>query len=487
MRPAIASLIPPALLCLALGTPAQAKDVKNIPGSGRVTAEKSTFSQAKENQKALDKAQQVAVHDAIKATLAEVFGHDGLDPLRIDAMARDLADRSSAFVLDTQVKESAMDGLTAKVQVMLRVDLDALRAHLKRSGISLTQGMASRFKFVVLSYSVEGMDANLNKPIVLRDEIRAESSSLSTRDESVSARAAVAVEGERSATGVRVGRRSATGVQVDESVRGAAAASLDASRSSVDAQAASYYRVVEYADPTKKGLAQSNEIRALLAGALQRSDLKLATIEAPMAGMEFRTEDEFVNKVLASVRKHAEVQDDDCVVIALNSLTPVAVARGQKYTSRVTVHFVRVKDGTNLMPSDSVAKASAVLSSADEARTQAVQLCVATLKDGLSEQVRTLMQNLRGEAAVTPQAQAGVYTIEISNLQDRSVLVRFKQWLRQQQFTFKSDARAGGTVEVMTLTLGDKSPEEIKDVLDGMPQGFELLSKTDSGAKLKVR
>jgi len=51
----------------------------------------------------------------------------------------------------------------------------------------------------------------------------------------------------------------------------------------------------------------------------------------------------------------------------------------------------------------------------------------------------------------------------------------------------KSEAKSGGTVEIIALTLGEKSPEEIKDILDGLPPGFELVSKNDAGARLRVR
>jgi hypothetical protein len=42
-------------------------------------------------------------------------------------------------------------------------------------------------------------------------------------------------------------------------------------------------------------------------------------------------------------------------------------------------------------------------------------------------------------------------------------------------------------VENFVLTLGDRSPEDIKDALDGMPADLLLQAKNDAGAVLQVR
>ena len=506
----------PALVALALGAsaPAQAVEIKGFPGVGRAVAEKSMFSQARENEKAMDRAQALAVVDAMRDAMSELLGAGYVESEKMNATIQDLADHNSVFVKEVQVKDSSMDGLNAKVQVIVRCDLGQMKAYLKRQGISLTKGLNSKFKFVVLSYTVEQMDANLNKPIVLHEEIRADSSSsqsasfANTDNASSNYQADSAVDANRSVQAERsvqaahvgpwssgaVDAHAAVNANASLSARSSVGASSDRSSSaqgaSASAATASYYKVVDYADPTKMsnvGATSTNQVRTLLEGALQRADLKLATVESPLVGLTFTAEDEFVNKVLKEVRRHAEIRDEDCVTIALNCLTPIDTnGRGFKYNSVVTLRYVRVGDGTNVMPSDSISKASGYSNSAGDARTQAIGLCVATLKDQLPEQVRTLMQDLNA-AEAQPAAPTGQYLVEISNVQDRSVLVPFKQWLRQQGFQFKSESRAGGTVETLTLTLGDKSPEEIKDVLDGAPKSFELLGKTDTGAKLKVR
>lgn len=469
-----------------------AADIQSLPGHGKAVAEKKVFSQEKENQKAFDLAERNAVTDALRGALVKLLGREHPELGKVDALAQDLADHSSAFVRDTVIKDSRMDGLNATVSVLLKVDFAGLKEYLESKGVSLTQAFEAKFKFFVLSYSVEGMDPSRSKPIVLREEVRAESQNTQASDYSSSSSDGASYQAQRSAGAVVVSPYGGGAVM-------GAQASVDASRQSASQAAgssyasgsASYFRVTEYADPTKRGMGGNSEARALIAGALQRADLTTATIEAPLVGQEFRQEDEFVNKVLQSVRRHPEVNPDDVVAIAINSLTALPASptnhRGHQFSSRVTCYFVRIKDGINILPTDSVTKTSESLASDDEARTQAIALSVAALSSRLPQHVRTNLQKMQRMAGKAAAAPAGSYVITIQNVQDRSVLVKAKQWLRQQGFKFKSDASAGGTVETLTLELGDRSPEEIKDVLDGLPATLELVAKTDTEARVRVR
>lgn len=477
-----------ALLCaLPLVAGLMAAEIKPFAGAGHAAAEKAFFGQEKENQKALDRAQSAAVSDALREALAETVG--GLDPERLAALRKDLSEHDAAFVRDTIVTDSGMDGLNATVKVKVKVDLGELKAYLKRQGISLTSGLAAKFKFFVLSYTVEGMDAKLNAPIVLHEEVRAESQSSTTAGFSSSSSASSSVQGYHADQAVVVSPYGGGGAAA--SATGVRANSANATQASGDyahSGSASFLRVVDYADPTRKGLSSSNEVRALLEGMLHRADLKVGTVESPLVGQEFKSEDEFVNFVLRAVRKHGEVDDNDCVVIALNSLTPIDAGSRFRFTSKVTLRAVKVQDGANLLDSESFSKTSGEQLSADAARTQSTKLCLAAIQDTLPEQVRNLMKDLQSVDAQAAPAPAGLFTIQVGNLQDRRVLVPFKQWLRQQGFSqFRSDTRAGGSVEIVTISLGDKSPEEVKDILDALPPGFQMLAKSDAGAKLQVR
>ena len=470
----------PALI-LACTPALMGADVQSFAGHGTAPAEKTTFGQAKENQKALDRAQLVAVQDALQQALVKLVGVNQLEPAKVASLGKDLADHSATLIRDQAVTESRMDGLTATVNVKLKIDFTAMKEYLENKGISLTQAFEQKFKVVVLSYTAEGADPDRSKPQVLHEEVRLEHQSVAAEQHQDSSSAGYAHQQGQSnhaadGYGAMGGAAHASG---------SGHAQQQSSGASLSAQSLSYLRITDYADASKRGTSSGNEVRALLSGAFTREGLSVVTIDVPFAGQEFQSEDEFVNQVLAAVRKHAEVKPEDCVAIAVNSLTP---ARGHQWTSKVSFHFARVQDGLNLIPADAIVKRSeATLATDDEGKTQATTMAVAAMNTQLPLNIRKGLQRLQREAATASPAAAGVYLIEIQNIQDRSVLVKVKQYLRQENFTFKSDSRAGGTVETLTLSLGTRSPEEIKDVLDGLPSSLELLSKDDAGAKLRVR
>ena len=478
----IPALILPALI-LACAPALLGGDVQSFAGHGTAPAQKSTFGQAKENQKALDQAQQVAVQDALQQAVVKLMGVSQLEPGKLASLGKDLADHSSTFIRDQAVTESRMDGLTATVNVKLKIDFTAMKEYLEGKGISLTQNFEAKFKVVVLTYTAEGVDPDRSKPQVLHEEVRLEHQSVDAQKHQDSSSAGYAhQQGQQHHASGGMGAMGGAA-----HAAGSGHAQAQSSGASLSAQSLSYMRITDYADPSKRGTSSGNEVRSLISGALTREGLSVITIEVPFAGQEFRSEDEFVNQVLASVRKHAEVRPEDCVAIAVNSLTP-ASARTHQWTSKVSFHFARVQDGLNLIPADAIVKRSeASMATDDEGKTQATTMAIAAMNTQLPLNIRKGLQRLQREAASATPATSGVYLIEIQNIQDRSVLVKVKQYLRQENFTFKSDARAGGTVENLTLTLGSRSPEEIKDVLDGLPNTLELISKDDNGAKLRVR
>jgi len=472
--------VPALLLACA---PMMGADVQSFAGHGTAVAEKSTFGQAKENQKALDKAQQVAVQDALQQAVVKLMGVAQIDQAKVVSLSKDLADHSSTFVRNQDITESRMDGLNAIVNVKLKVDFAAMKEYLEGKGLSLTQNFESKFKVVVLTYTAEGGDPDRTKPQVLHEEVQVNHESVDAREQSSSASAGYSAQQGHAAHSAGMGGGMAS--------QGHASASgqmnAQSSGASLQAQKFSYFRITDYADPSKRGMSNGNEVRSLISGAFTREGLSVATIEVPFAGQEFKSEDEFVNQVLASVRKHAEVKPEDCVAIAVNSLTP-ASARTHQWTSKVSFHFARVSDGLNLIPADAIVKRSeSSMATDDEGKTQATTMAIAAMNTQLPLNIRKGLQRLQREGANATPAAAGIYTIEIQNITDRSVLVKVKQFLRQENFQFKSDSRAGGTVENLTLTLGNRTPEEVKDVLDGLPNSLELLTKDDSGAKLRVR
>jgi hypothetical protein len=479
-------LFPPALVLTLVAGAAQAGEVKSFPGHGSVAVEKSTFSQAKENQKGLDHAERLAVIDAVGIALRTMMGAQALAPGQAEGMVKDLADHGSTFIKDRIIKESNVDGSTATVDLVLKVDFAAMREYLETKGVSLTQSFEQKFKCFVLSYTVEGMDPDRSKPMVLHEEVRDERTNVHASAVDASESDSASHSHDRALKASRDTDYSSANLHAKDKTSESASHDASVSAREYSDTSSSYYRVTDYADPTKKGAAGSNDVRAKLEGALNNAGITVALLNLPLGGKDFQSEDAFIDEVLTAVARRAEVKANDYVALAINSLTPVN-GHSHQFTSKVTFRVVRVHDKVNLISADSVAKTSERKPSDDEARLQATNLALMTLDATLPEQIRKGLQKLNRAAAATSPFSSGTYVIEIQDVRERSIIAKTKTYLKQEGFKFTSETGAGGTLETLTLQMGNRSLEDIKDVLDGLPDALALLSKDDSGAKLRVK
>jgi hypothetical protein len=247
-----------------------------------------------------------------------------------------------------------------------------------------------------------------------------------------------------------------------------------------------YYRVTDYADPTKKGASRSNDVRAKFEGILQEAGLTVAVMNLPMEGKEFINEDAFLDYVFSKAVKERGVRPDDYFALVLNSLTPVSTTQSE-YTAKVTYRIVRVSDRLALIPANTVAKKSEVKASNDEAALQATSLALLSLDGALPGQIRAGLQRLTREDRIRSKEMAGKYIIQLEGIRERSLVAKVRQIFRNAGFTVKSETLSEGRVEVLTLELDRKSPEDVKDLLDTLPTELTLLTKTDQEARLKVQ
>ena len=477
-----------ALTGLVLGSAVtlQAAELKTFPGHGTAPVEKATFGQAKKNQDGLDKAERLAVMDALSVALRTLLGARHLEPADMDALVKDLADHSSTFVRDRNVSESMVENGKAVVNLALKVDLASMKEYLETKEVSLTQAYEQKFKIFVLTYTVEGMDPDRSKPVVLHEEVRIDQKNVQSGTFSGSSSDSASLDASHSAGGGHSSSHGAGSHHAAGSVSASAQSSASVSASAYSDTSGSYFRVTDYADPTKKGAGASNDVRAKLEGAFNNAGLTVALLNLPLGGSEFKHEDEFIDKVITEVHKRAEVKPNDYVALAINSLTPVG-GGGHRFTSKVTFRVVRVQDKVNLISADSVAKTSENKPSDDEARTQATNLALLSLDSVLPEQIRKGLQKLTRESATATAPASGRYTIEILNIKDRAIVAKAKQLFRQEGYKFTSETGAGGTLETIVLEMGTRSPEEVKDLLDTLPNALQVLSKDDHSARLQVK
>jgi hypothetical protein len=76
--------------------------------------------------------------------------------------------------------------------------------------------------------------------------------------------------------------------------------------------------------------------------------------------------------------------------------------------------------------------------------------------------------------------------VELAGVKERRQVARVRETFKKAGFKVSSETLEEGTLEALTLELGTRAPEEVKDLLDEL-DGTVLISKDDSLARLKFQ
>ena len=248
-----------------------------------------------------------------------------------------------------------------------------------------------------------------------------------------------------------------------------------------------YHKVVDYADPTKKGAALSNEVRAELEGMMTTLGFDVATIDVAMMGRDFPTEDDLVNAVLNEMRHNPAVTPADYVAIALNSFTPVSVATHQ-FTSKVTYRVVRVKDGLALLPAkDIVGDSGDRAPSDDVARTYAVKSAMMKVDDIMPAEIKQAMQKLTREQQRTAAAESTYYIITVDNATTLSASTGIRTALTNTGFKVERSINGLAKTQTLTVTLNGKNGQDVMNAIEGAVDTFEIETMDDHETRVKVK
>lgn len=566
-------------ICLAM-TWACAQDLITVSGVGRgeIESARRKRDEAGHVRRATDRAQQEALRRAVGQGILQVFG----DESRIRAAGGcmdTLMQLGLPCIKSHQVAAVTREGQEVVVSLSAQVSRNELLSLLETQGISLTEVAESAFRVFVLAYTVEGVDADLSKPVVLREEVhdtrmnvhdeasfsdntRAESefshqeqarendihtksddrrvvraSAHARRDEvgyveaegeldehvhaeaeesayagaaaasdanSAAVKAAYAGRGQVDASHHSSGKFAAGEAHSEESSQSLeAATSLQAEEKQHEAShtleiqdQASYHRDVEekasyhdtstdyhhikvYADPTKKGAGQTNEVRAVLEGMFNKAGLITSTLDIDLMGRSFDHEDALINLVWDTIRsEYLQVEDQDFIAIALNRTTPIQTSSGVfQFTSAITYRVFRLRDGYQLLPSQSLTAESARLSSADMARAQATKLALVRTGDILQgDLLRALKRYERLKDREETQATTQ-YTVTVRNVPNPLACRQLQKALEDAGFEVKSRFRA----QTVTLDIGlrGKSHDVVLDTLSPLigDFGFEAMNE----------
>lgn len=525
----------PVLLALAGALPGlhAGTEILTVTGKGSSpVASVRKEVQASAEESALDKAESAALRAAFKMAVLQVFGDAGR---KTDGVLEDLEANAGSMVLLKQVTSSQMVGNLAQVEMTVKLDAGALSNYLRdRHGLSLASQLEAKARLIVLTYTIEGMDPDKSKPITLHEEVRdnrknVQASSFSRSDTAASAHSEAeslqaskassskgSVEASEHASfrgraaesasirGEGIGARAASSAAVDAHASSSAKGNWDersaeavdarsqSARSSFKHSAASgsrfsdtstsYYRVTDYADPTKKGAGVSNEVKASLEGMLHRAGFTIQSAVINLMGCDFKTEDDLLATCRREIVLQPGIQNDDMVLVGLNRFTPVDTG-SHRYTAEVTYRMMRVKDGELFLPSQMVDGDSGPQASDDVGRTRAVQAAMKKVEAALPNDLREAVK--RTQRMET--RMASTYVVRISNSATPGNSGRLRQAIKKGGYKVSQEFKGDAQIDLLRIDLGDASLEQLKELLEPMLDGFTVKAMDDHELQLWVK
>ncbi len=535
--------LPRALAILpVLVVAAPAADIISVSGRGEMAVDLKKWKGSEANQQAIARAETLAVEDALTQAIYQVYGNRSKLGADGDRIIRDVINHKAAMVVDTQVVNANVDLGKAVVEVVLKVDGKALRRYMEDSlGLSLAQETEGKFKVIVLSYTIEGMDADKSKPLVLREEVTddqknvqaskfaAQSSraSASSSQSSLQAASASSSKGnaayqssssldasrDRQAAAAAQNDRGSAAASASDSSRLSAsrnvaasgtwdnqrAASVDArsSRASASSSSASasgasfsdtssfYHRITIYADPTKKGAGATNEVRAALGEMIEKSGLNTKFVDMNLMGRSFENEDDLYLVIRENLKKSPDVSPDDYVAVALNRFTPVN--NNHRYTSQVVYRVIRIKDGDTLLPDKIVTGDSGDQISDDLARASATKLAIHKADSVMPDELRSAVKKVQRAEKREGASASTTYVIRVDNITSPAATASMKQALRSAGMTVAPQFRGEAKTETITVTMNGKTGADVMALIEPFLGKFDVSTMDERSTVLKAK
>jgi hypothetical protein len=247
-----------------------------------------------------------------------------------------------------------------------------------------------------------------------------------------------------------------------------------------------YHKLVVYADTTKKGIGDTNEVRAKLGEMLKTSGLVTTFYDINLMGREFPNEDALYHEILDTMKQDANVKPEDCVAVALNRLT-LANPATHRFTAQVTYRVFRIGDGELLLPDKNVIGDSGDQVSDDLARTVATELALNKTSDIIPGEItRAIRQNQR-EAVRAAATTATEYVIRIDNVTNPAATTELKQVLRNSGFALSTQFRGQAASESISVKLNGRTGSDVATVLEQQLGQYDVVNLDDHGAILRAK
>ena len=257
--------------------------------------------------------------------------------------------------------------------------------------------------------------------------------------------------------------------------------SYKGSEASASDTSTSYHSLRVYADTTKKGAGQTNEIRTKLGELLKVNGFATKNSVVNLQSQEFKNEDELNAAVLDLLRHSPDFESKDFVALALNRLTPVA---NGGFTAAVSYRISRISDGTILFEQSATGD-SGPAQSEDVARALATELAVKRAEPVFTAQLAPAIRQLQRIDAKKSESRTSQYEIRIKGLSSPRLTVPMQDAIRGAGFELTSTFRNGQ--QVVTVQLGGRNGSQVAAIIDPFLAPYEFVSQDDSGTELKAK
>jgi hypothetical protein len=248
-----------------------------------------------------------------------------------------------------------------------------------------------------------------------------------------------------------------------------------------------YRRVVDYADPTKKGAGLSNEVRTEIEGMMTGAGFDVATLNVSMQNREFPTEDDLVNTVINELRQSPDVSPTDYVAIALNSFTPISVETHQ-FTSKVTYRVVRIKDGLALLPAKDITGDSGDRAPSDDvARTYAVKSAMLKVDEILPREIKQAVAKMQRADQREAASAAAYYVIVVDNASSMMASSAIRSALSSAGFQATRNFNGLAKTDTITVTLNGKTGQDVMNAVESSMDKFDVLIMNDQNARVRAK
>jgi hypothetical protein len=259
----------------------------------------------------------------------------------------------------------------------------------------------------------------------------------------------------------------------DQSAKESAASFSDTSRQ--------FRSLRVYADTTRKGAAQSNEVRNTVEALLKTNGFLTVDARLNLSNREFPSEDSLNEAVVKEIQANAEVQPEHFVAVALNSFTPMP---NGDFTSKISLRITRIGDGQSLLALEPTVGQSKNATAEDVARVESTQLAIARMEQSLRSTLKDSIRQFQRTSSAPKQA-AEAFELKIAGVGNPFVVNPIKKALEDGGFKPKLSFSAGQVT--LLVPLNGRELQAVSDIVGAHIGAYEVVSMTESRLLMKAK